>query len=160
MNAKNLLTAGLLVFVAAAIITIVVREGGGKDSPDMTAVSPANAPLPAEGLIAYYFHGEIRCPTCKKIESYAHEAIQTGFSEELNSGKLTWRVLNYELPANTHFATEYEIAAPTIVLVCASHGQPEDWRNLTRVWELVGDKDAFVKYVQEQTRELLTKKES
>jgi hypothetical protein len=160
MNAKNLLTAGLLVFVAAAIITIVVRERGSEDSPDAAAGPPANAPLPAEGLIAYYFHGEIRCPTCKKIESYAHEAIQAGFSEELNSAKLTWRVLNYEVPANAHFATEYEIAAPTIVLVHAAKGKPEDWRNLTRVWELVGDKDAFVKYVQEQTRELLTKVES
>lgn len=160
MNAKNLLTAGLLVFVAAAIITIVVREGGGKDSPVAAAVPSANAPLPADGLIAYYFHGEIRCPTCKKIESYAHEAIEAGFSEELNSGKLTWRVLNYEVLANAHFATEYEIASPTVVLVRAVQGQPKDWRNLTRVWELVGDKDAFMQYVQEQTRELLTKKES
>ena len=160
MNVKNLLTVGLLVFVAAAMVTIVVREGGGKDSPDTPTVATAAAQLPADGLVAYYFHGEIRCPTCKKIEAYAHESLQAGFPKEWNSGAIAWRVLNYEASANDHYVTEYEIAAPTVVLVRTSHGQPEDWRNLTRVWELAGDKGAFMKYIQEQARALLTKKES
>ena len=158
MNAKNLLTVVLLLFVVAAVVTIIVKERG--DAPSAADETAADAQMPADGLVAYYFHGEIRCPTCQKIESYAHEAIQAGFSEELNSGKLTWRVLNYEVPANAHFATEYEIAAPTVVLVRASNGQPADWRNLTRVWELVGDKDAFVEYIREQTKEMLAKSES
>ena len=155
MKAKKLLTVALLLFVAAAVVTLAIREGGSKDSLEAVAESSADTRLPVDGLVAYYFHGEIRCPTCQKIESYAHEAIRDGFPEELNSGKLVWRVLNYEMPAHAHFATEYDIVAPTVVLVRAAQGQSARWRNLIRVWELVGDKEAFVNYVQEQTREML-----
>ena len=36
-----------------------------------------------------------------------------------------------------------------------AEGRVADWRNLTRVWELVGDKEAFLAYIQEQTQEML-----
>lgn len=43
----------------------------------------------AEGMkvTAYYFHGSTRCTTCRKIEAFSREAVQTGFSEALKTGK-------------------------------------------------------------------------
>jgi hypothetical protein len=113
------------------------------------------AGFPVDGLVAYYFHGETRCPTCRSIEAYAHEAIETGFANELTSGHIKWEVVNYEAPANEHFATDYEIVAPSIVLVRTTDGEATDWRNLSRVWDLVGEKEAFVEYVQAEAREML-----
>jgi hypothetical protein len=81
--------------------------------------------------------------------------LQTAFADELAGEKLLWKVVNYEEPANSHFATDYEIVAPTVVLVQTVDGKPADWRNLTRVRELVGDHDEFTKYIQEETRSLL-----
>jgi len=34
-----------------------------------------STPTPADGVIAYYMHGKVRCPTCVNIEEYAHEAV-------------------------------------------------------------------------------------
>jgi hypothetical protein len=155
MNARNLLSVALLLFVAAAVVTIVVKQSGDKIEVSTSAATSADAELPAEGLVAYYFHGETRCPTCRHIQAYAHEAIETGFAEQLANGEISWQVVNYESPANAHFVTDYEIVAPTVVLVRTSHGQPIDWRNLSRVWNLVGEKEAFVEYVQREAVELL-----
>ncbi|MAT69844.1 MAG: hypothetical protein CMJ58_10005 [Planctomycetaceae bacterium] len=152
MHAKNLVAAALLLFVAASVVILLGREmresdGGGS--------APAAEALPADGVVVYYFHGETRCPTCRDIENYSHAAVQTAFSKELASDKVLWKVVNYEQPENSHFATDYEIVAPTVVLVRRIGGQNGEWRNLSRVWELVGDRDAFTEYLQNETRSML-----
>ena len=149
MNAKSILRTVLLLFVAVAVVVLVGREVQRTDS------EVAAAELPDDALVVYYFHGNTRCPTCRDIESFSHEAVQAGFAEQLASDKVQWRVVNYETPENTHFATEYEIIAPTVVLVRTAAGQVAGWRNLDRVWELVGDRDAFIQYVQQEAHSMI-----
>ena len=43
---------------------------------------------PKSKVVAYYFHGDFRCPTCYKLEQYSKEAIDTHFKGALYSGKL------------------------------------------------------------------------
>lgn len=152
MNAKNLVAGALLLFVAASVAILVGREmrkSAADDAP------PAAEQLPDNALVVYYFHGDTRCPTCRKIESYSHDAVQTAFADELADNKLLWKVVNYEQPESSHFATEYEIVSPTVVLVRTAEGAVADWRNLARVWELVGDREAFTEYIQDETRSML-----
>lgn len=152
MNVKNLLTIGLLLFVAASVAVLIARESGR--APE--AAEPGNeAALPDAAVVAYYFHNNTRCPTCRSIESYSQEAIEQRFAEQLGNGQLEWRIVNYEAPEHAHFATEYELFAPSVILVRTANHQVADWRNLDRVWELVGQEDSFVAYVQEQTEEML-----
>ncbi len=149
MKPKNLITALLLLFVVASVAVLAAK--GLRRGP-----SAAAEPTMTDGVVAYYFHGKTRCPTCQSIEAYAQEAISTGFADQLDDGRLQWQVVNYELAENEHFATEYELIAPTVVLVEMDGGKQKQWKNLARVWELVhDDKAAFVKYVQEETRNLL-----
>ena len=108
-----------------------------------------------DALVIYYFHGNTRCPTCRKIENYSHEAVQTAFADELAQDRVQWRVTNYEQPENSHFATDYKIVSATVVLVRTVDGRVADWRNLTRVWELVGDRAALIEYVQHEARSML-----
>lgn len=152
MSAKNLVAAVLVLFVVASVAILV-----GREMRESTAVDPAPAAeqLPEDALVVYYFHGDTRCPTCRNIESYSHKAVQAAFAEELAENKLLWKVINYEEPENNHFATDYEIVSPTVVLVRTSEGKVADWRNLARVWELVGDRDAFTDYIQRETRSML-----
>jgi hypothetical protein len=152
MNAKNLISTLLLLFVAATIVTVVLRE---TQVPGPAATAPAESATHEDRLVAYYFHGDTRCPTCRTIEAYAHEAIASTFAEELAAGKVAWQVVNYQSSANAHFATDYRIMAPTVVLVRSSAGQPDQWRNLSRVWEFVGEKPKFVDYVRQQAQEML-----
>jgi hypothetical protein len=153
-NIKNVFSIGLLLFVAAAVVTAVVKQSGESPEPENATTSLAET-MPANGLVATFFHGDVRCPTCRNIESYAHQAIEEGFADQLASGDLQWQTTNYETPANKHFADDYEIFSSTVVLVRMADGKPADWRNLNRVWEFVGDEQAFKGYVVEQAQEML-----
>jgi hypothetical protein len=159
MKPKNAVTIALLLFVAASIVVLMVKSLRQSPQPQVASLQTAAAApapeMPSDGLVAYYFHSNTRCPTCQNIETYAHEAIETGFADALKDGRIRWRVLNYEKPENSDLARKYEIAMPMVVLVKMEDGTEKSWRSLDRVWELTGEKEEFVKYVQGETRDLL-----
>ena len=157
MNAKTVVTVALLVFVAASVVGMVLKERAPEPSAQEPVLAPEMAPLattaaptfPPNGVAALYFHGDTRCPTCRKIESTAEEAIAAKYAGEMKRGTVTWQDVNYELPANRHYLEDFGLVAPTLVLVKTNNGQKVDWRNLERVWELVGDRAAFSAYVED-----------
>lgn len=101
-------------------------------------------------IIAYYFHANYRCVTCKKIEAYSKEAIENGFADELATGKLQFLPVNVQQPQNEHFVKDYQIYTKSLVICKMKDGKQVEWKNLAKVWELVRDRDAFIKYVQDE----------
>ncbi len=110
---------------------------------------------PEHKVIAYYFYGTVRCSTCRTIEAYAEDAIKNGFQNELQSGALEWRAVNVNIPENEHFIRDYELTTRSVVLADIWGGQQKQWKNLTRVWQLVRNRQAFTSYIQEETRKYL-----
>ena len=106
-------------------------------------------------VIAYYFHGNQRCRTCRNIEAYAQEAIRTGFSKEIKDGRLKWKVVNIDDQENEHYVQDFQLVTRSLVLQEKAKGTQERWKNLPRIWELVRNKEAFEEYVQEETRAFL-----
>ncbi len=156
MKTKNILTGILLLFVAASVVYLVVRESGRSAdvSGDIegTAASEIQSPPPANRVIAYYFHGNQRCPTCRNIEAYTKETIQSGFVEELADGTLELRIVNVDEPANEHFVSDFQLTAKSVVLVNEQNGEQAGWKNLEKIWDLVSDKESFVTYIRDETR--------
>ena len=172
MKPSTVVTAALLLFVAASVVYLVVKETGGKPAQNATqpeTTSPqtrqehgASPPASSENktalskVVAYYFHGNVRCATCRRIESYAQEAVETGFANALKDGRLEWRVVNVEDPGNDHFVQDFQLATRSVVLERIADGKQQEWKDLQRVWELVrGDKEDFLKYIQNETRAYL-----
>ena len=110
---------------------------------------------PVDGVVAFYFHGNVRCATCKNIEAYADEAIHSGFAGSLEDGDLAWQVVNIDEPENRHFVQDFQLVTRSVVLVEYRDGQAVRWENLDKVWQLVRSKDLFVEYVQSETQEFL-----
>jgi len=106
-------------------------------------------------VTAYYFHGNQRCRTCRNIEAYAEEAIQNGFAEAIKDGRLKWKVVNIDEQENEHYVQDFQLVTRSLVLQEKTKGTQERWKNLSRVWELVRNKEAFEEYVQEETRAFL-----
>ncbi|MFH1923476.1 MAG: nitrophenyl compound nitroreductase subunit ArsF family protein [Planctomycetota bacterium] len=160
MNAKGIVTGLLLLFVAASVVAWGIREFGPGPDPPTTSDNPmlpngsSSPELPqaasaaSDKVVAYYFHGNVRCKTCNTIEAYSHEAIQNGFADRLGDGRIEWRVVNYQEPRNKHFQEDFDLVAPSLVLVAVHEGKPADWKLLDEVWSLYDDKGAFVDYVQ------------
>ena len=172
MKPKTIVTAALLLFVAARVVYLVAQEPGWRTKhnttqPDTTwpqtgrqqetrpATSPQNKTVGSR-VVAYYFHGNMRCMTCRTIESYAKEAVHTAFSDAIKDGRLEWRVVNVDEPGNGHFIRDFQLTTRSVVLERLVNGKRREWNNLHRVWELVrGDKEGFLKYIQDGTRAYL-----
>ena len=152
MTSKGLLTIALLGFVAVSVATLVFKETGAKG----TAAAEQSAPTTGAKLIAYYLHGKVRCVTCNDIEKTAKEAVEAGFAEDLKSGRIEWRAVNYEEPGNEHFAKDFKLAAPCVVLSSLRDGRQTSWKSLPEVWELIGDKPKFRSFIEENIREQLS----
>jgi hypothetical protein len=147
-------TAPFVILVLAAVAVFafsVLTPGALAEEPNKGAASDAVA----DGVVAMYFHGNARCATCRKIEAYADEAIAQGFVDELESGRLTWRVVNIDESANKHFIEDFQLVTRSVVLVEYRDGKVLRWENLDKVWQLVRSKDKFVSYVEGETREFL-----
>ena len=147
-------TAPFVILALAAVAVFafsVLTPGASAQEPNEGAVSDAVA----DGVVAMYFHGNARCATCRKIEAYADEAIAQGFVDELESGRLMWRVVNIDESANKHFIEDFQLVTRSVVLVEYRDGKVLRWENLDKVWQLVRSKDKFVSYVDGETREFL-----
>lgn len=150
MKTKTVITTALFLFVGVSVAYLVGRETGLLSS----SPSPAGAAAEA-GRVVYYFHGNRRCTTCQRIEAYTATAVQSGFTRQLEDGRLAWRVVNVDEPANAHFVEDFELVTRSVVLAEFIDGECVRWRNLPDVWDLVGDEGAFIAYVQDETRAFL-----
>ena len=165
MKPKSILSIVLLVFVAAALVAAAVGDWGGRpdsSGPEANSNQPPaqtdrdrNVPLPEDRTAVYYFHGNTRCATCNKMEAYAREALDVGFAELLSDGRIEWRVVNYDEPANSHYKEDFELIAPSLVLVNIRGGTRAGFSDLNDIWSLVDEKDAFVDYVRGEVQEFL-----
>jgi hypothetical protein len=111
----------------------------------------------AHKVIAYYFHTTFRCYTCRMIEAFSEEALKQDFTDALRNGSLEFRPVNVQLLENRHFINDYQLFTKSLVIVRVNDGKQVEWKNLEKVWELVGNKQAFLKYVRDEVRTYLRK---
>ena len=98
-------------------------------------------------VIAYYFHGSFRCPTCMNMEKYSREAIDSNFKDALASGRLEFKAVNVEDRGNEHFVDEYKLYTKTLILSLVKDNKEVKSKNLDKIWELARHKQKFIDYV-------------
>ena len=113
---------------------------------------PSNS---SASVVAYYFHGAMRCPTCYKLEQYAKEVIESDFKEALGSGKLVFKAVNVDDKGNEHYAKDYKLYTKSLVLSLVKDGKETKWKNLDKIWEYVGHKKKYDEYVKTETAAFL-----
>lgn len=145
MRRKTIVGVALLVFAGGSLVYLIAAEalkGGGPGKG-----GPAG---PADGVVVTYFYTNVRCPTCRKIEAYAKEAVEEGFAEGGGAGRVVWQAINTDERGNEHFIEDYGLLAKSVVVSRRAGGTEAEWKNLDRIWDLVDDKDAFVSYVRDE----------
>ena len=163
MNGKRVLTAALLAFVAVSLAFLVLKETRNSAVDETAAaVAPAGTvagppaalevrPAPRK-LVAYYFHLNQRCNTCRAIERQAKEAVDADFPEALMSGRVEWRAVNLDDPGNDHYYRDFQLTGSSLLLVDLVDGKPSRFKALQKTWDLVADPPAFRAYVQAETK--------
>jgi hypothetical protein len=121
--------------------------------------TPAPGQRVEEGskIIAYYFHVNVRCTTCRLIEAYSRQVIQQRFKDDIAAGHLEWRLVNIQNPENRHFVEDYKLFTKSLVLVLIKDGQQKEYKVLNDTWELVGTPELMQQYVEKEVRGYLRK---
>lgn len=150
-STRAYLRNAILILALSSVLYFVGREVmAGRGVPS------EGEPLPAAAtVVVYYFSTGKECTTCEQIPVYAREALDTTFSKELAAGTLVWRTYDVDLPQNEHFVGDYGLYTKSIVLSRVKDGAQVRWKNLEKVWDLVGDHDAFVAYVRDEVAAML-----
>lgn len=101
--------------------------------------------------IVYYFHGDMRCMTCNKMEKYTKESIEASFEKELATANVEVQIINTDEKENKHFLTDYSLYTKSVVLSKIENGKEKKFKNLDQIWNLVRDEPAFKTYVKNET---------
>ena len=182
MELKNALAVCLISMFSATLVVLIARaldlQAASRLEPQLVriveelealrkqggiAATPTTVQAEdvlADGLVVYYFHSNVRCATCRALESQTREAVNAGFASQLDSGEMVWKKLNYEEPAGADLAKQFEIQVPVVVLARMKDGQLGDWKRLDKVWALVDEKETFADYIDMEIRQMLAQSES
>jgi hypothetical protein len=136
-------------FLLTLLLAVMAGASGAADSASVKATQPAKAAMATNTLvIAYYFHGTIRCETCLKIERQARESMERRFPLEMAEKRLVFLPVNYDKPEDAHFLKDYKLPCPSLVLVRQKNGKDEKWKLLDKTWELIENPIKFNEYVE------------
>ena len=111
------------------------------------AVSAAD--VPAERVVAMYFHRTQRCPTCLRMGSYTEEAVKEKFAGQVKDGKVEFHFIDFQDKKNDALTKGYKISGPALVVAKVEGNKVKEYKNLKDIWTKNTDKPAFLKYVQE-----------
>lgn len=149
---KSILTVALLLFVGVSLLVAISDVVGWRQaaSTENDGTTPEQAALPltvdqSARFTAIYFHASHRCPTCKKIEAYAHDALKS----EIEQGRLTWEVADYTSEKNKLIVDKCKVFTSTVVLVDRQDGQLVRWKNLEDVWKHTDDAEGFAAFIND-----------
>ncbi|MCP4650850.1 MAG: hypothetical protein GY853_12340 [PVC group bacterium] len=106
-------------------------------------------------VVVYYFHGSARCHTCHKIENHTEEAINKFFSDELKASTLSYKIINIDKKENQHFIQDYQLYTKSVVLSLMRNNKEAKSKNLTAIWEKIGNKEQFYSYIKEEVNNFL-----
>lgn len=140
---NSILFVAAVVALASGTLVASSTATAEETSTDSSAVT--------DGVVVFYFHGNVRCATCRKIEAYSDEAIHSGFAKALEDGALTWSVVNIDEPEDKHFVEDFQLVTRSVVLVEYRDGEVARFKNLDKVWQLVRNEGDFIEYVQNET---------
>ncbi len=139
--------------VAIAALAFVASLSAGS----VSAAEEAKK-APKDRVVAMYFHRTQRCPTCQKMGTYTEEAIRTGFAKQLKERTVEFHYIDYENKKYEAFTKAYKITGPALIVARVANAKVAEFKNLEDIWTNVGDKKAFIKYVQDNVKTYQAKK--
>jgi len=156
MGSKNNPRILILCFVAIVIFSFVQYSGGAEEKVPKSVSKSNAAETKDHKVVVYYFHGNKRCNTCKRIEQLTREAVENFFSDEMSTGLVELKVINVDEPENKHFVKKYQLFTKSVIVSDTQSGREKQWKNLQRIWELVHSDQAFKEYIRDEIKACLS----
>ncbi|GIU50531.1 nitrophenyl compound nitroreductase subunit ArsF family protein [Shewanella sp. KT0246] len=154
MNIRTTVSKWLLPLAVICSFAAMQINVQAQAATEITIFPPAVEMTNNQTLNVYYFHGNVRCTSCKLIEKYTNQAISSGFTEQIKQGDVTLSTINLETKGNEHFIEDFQLITRSVVIAIEKDGETLQYRRLDRVWELIKDQQSFTHYLYQQIGEL------
>ena len=111
--------------------------------------SPATPPVsgnssgPADRVDVVYFHRTARCYSCRWLEAATNYTVSTYFADELDSCKLTFKVVNIDDKDNAAIVKKYGAYGSQLFINTVKDGT-DHIEQPTDLYFLIGKDQAFV----------------
>lgn len=102
--------------------------------------------LSIQKIEVIHFHGTQQCSSCILLGQYAEETVNTYFSKELESGKITFDHINYDLPQNNELVMKYGVTGSSLWLGVYDENGFHKEENIN-VWYKLDNKQDFMNYL-------------
>ena len=78
-----------------------------------------------------YFHGKQRCVTCKAIETYTKEVVNSDFADGVENGRLRFKEIDISTPEGKKWAEKYRVTWSSLYVNLWKKGK-EERNDMTR----------------------------
>jgi len=130
-----------------------------------------NKVLPKDRIDVYYLHNTFRCLSCNTIESLTKAAIFGGkgvnqkyknsievkpvYKDQVAKNLITFNSVNIDEKKNKHLLKDLKAESKFPVLVKIKNGKVVKTELLDEVWDLMGDNQKFIEYIQQKLNEFM-----
>jgi hypothetical protein len=139
-NKKIFAVCLLAAFVLISVYTYKQTDSGSPEEYSNLASS-------VEKVEIIHFHGTQQCYSCKAVGSLAEETVNTYFSEELKSGKVTFQHINVDLPANSETVEKYGATGASLWIGVYDQNGFHPEQNIN-VWYKINNKNEYMNYLK------------
>ena len=101
----------------------------------------------AERVEVLHFHATQQCWSCTTVGELALKTVAERFPQEYAAGRIVFRDVNYDLPANRDLVIKYQARGSSLFVSAVANGQESIGEDVT-VWRLVNDERQFLDYFE------------
>jgi hypothetical protein len=141
--------------IFCGIILVLVLLGSGISGGCTAAMkTPAAAPVTSavngtvEKVEVYHFHGSTQCASCIAVGNLAEKTVNENFRNDLDSGRLVFEHVNYDLPENADLATRYEVTGSSLWIGVYDAAGFHKQQNLA-VWYMIDNESGYTQYLSD-----------
>lgn len=125
-------------------------------TPTNTQVTPTPQPSTngTNVVEVVYFHRTQRCYSCRYAGDTTEYAVETYFAQELADGKLVFKTLNLQDPANAAIVEKYGAYTSSLFINEIKDGT-DHIQAVTDIWFLIGKDEEFVNLIRSEIESAL-----
>ena len=142
MNKKKFYTGTGIAVLAMLLLFFIPKYMAIENSNSTGIVIDKNV----EKIEVIHFHGTHQCYSCITVGKLAEETINENFKAEIESGKISFKHINAELPENSELVQKYGVKSASLWIgVYTKDGfHPEENVN---VWYKIDNPEEYKSYL-------------
>jgi hypothetical protein len=144
-----------VILVLGTVVVFVLAACCAGTLPTRPALTPVPTPVPVNHSVNHtvssieliFFHPVPGCDSCEQVSLLANETVTTYFSQERATGKITFRDVNLNDPANLEIAHRYGAYTESLFIgVNDENGFRKT--EIVDIWYYAYNREEFMKYLK------------